>query len=310
MLDEVRRIYLTSSISLLAFHLMRLCNGEEGLVASFRASLANIQFRDVPADNHIRITGAERADVERNLCGTLQDRAKLPRKGVEIIYGPRIAICAKLPTGRGTFMKHGIDAYAKERHICCTWIDVEGNVRCSCIGSTEFRARMLTTTFMESCCRHSDAFISFLELLGSIASLPPLDCGKRLAEIAAARFQWSLLAYFEEQPHFVYSHGAQLAILVLMDRKGDIQFIPIRCVKQAGSHFICAFCDLSWGKQCEHVSLLHSLLLHGGPLVPVEPGLRSEDPEKAPGDTDTDPMAGINVVLHLPLSIVSCSAIV
>ena len=50
---------------------------------------------------------------------------------------------------------------ARDGHATCTWVDVEGNVRCSCIGKTVFDLRSKTKLFSDGCCHHAQHFYSF-----------------------------------------------------------------------------------------------------------------------------------------------------
>ena len=94
------------------------------------------------------------------------------------------------------------------------WIDEMGYVRCTCIGSTDYRVHSLAGTFREPCCVHAISITSLLEELGCVIGVTAAVCGTTLNNIVTAHFQGGYDNYVEHLPAFTYVHRKDIAVLV------------------------------------------------------------------------------------------------
>ena len=166
---------------------------------------------------------------------------------------------------------------ARDGHAACTWVDLQGNVRCSCIGRTVFNLRSRTRSFGQGCCRHARDFYSFFRSafeMGGQATHSELILRIKVfaLRVSANVDQPVPFSCFKDRVFLVpFKTGEDWESLDIGPR-----WVPIRHNIEKKS-LTCAFCDLRSEKICPHI---HAWRSHYQASLPGIPFTESGKPGK------------------------------
>lgn len=110
-------------------------------------------------------------------------------------------------------MAQEIYAKSRERHTSTTWIDFNGHVRCTCIGSTNCRARAQANSFKFPYCKHISVMESFLNKIGNVFGCEGATIGAVFNAMKRDRFDAGFVSYISDLPVFSYAHKGTIAIM-------------------------------------------------------------------------------------------------
>lgn len=305
--DEIRRQYRSRSASLICAHLDGLGDRDACFAGQFVSGLVALSETTLSLEHLRSLSETQRIELRSAIQRFVHLHTKNKRDGLEMVYGPAIAVSARFPSTTRPSAAQGTSSKARERHTSCTWIDSYGNIRCTCIGSTNFRILATTGKFNDACCDHALAIFLLLDDFASATGANRQICGRVLGCINGSKFSAENDAYISQLPLFTYVHKEDIVILAKKDVSDGrcAQLVPLRCLKQSGRHLICAFCDLTRTNQCEHVSEVHSLMMQGGPAV-LPQKRESRKSRKNLSGANWNPMDELNSISHFPLAIVDC----
>lgn len=213
--DKVRQNYKSRSIALLCQRFSNISSGHDGFASLFLPSLSEVlQPKRSSLLLEIEVSVVElRKKVSAMITGHCRDE----KRGLELIYGPTLAICTKFASSTLSSAGQGVNSKARQRRACCTWIDESGFVRCTFIGITDFQIRVQTEIFKSSCCYHAASMSVLVEKLAGITNTSASICGQALHTVHKSRFSESCEDYFSDLPLFTYAQNEEVAVLALKD---------------------------------------------------------------------------------------------
>ena len=197
-------------------------------------------------------------DLALTTLNDIQSRglANLYKNYICLLPGNLLGIDAKFtyrdtPTVLAEIKKNGI-ANSRDKHLLCTWLDRQGNFRCSCIEKTLFSAKLNMKQFSIPCCAHAkDAYDFFKALMPKETSDAFEKTHRTLSYLSLAIMDaHSVPNPFEGHKSaslfLPYKHYAEFGSCgekwVLIRRKGKRSNI-----------LICAFCDMRSETNFEHI---------------------------------------------------------
>lgn len=170
----------------------------------------------------------------------------------KVLPGPYFAVCQNV--GYSQFMR--ASGNVMERHAVYFWITKDGDLMCTCVGSTKFRIIQLSiregSDIRDCNCIHTEGFKKFLLPLTELfqvslktvsTALHRFDC--TLNNVNVSSFNFSL-------PKTIKVHKGKIMVMCgIICGEDIVQYTPVRALR-GGMTYICAFCDTVHLGICHH----------------------------------------------------------
>ena len=210
-----------------------------------------------------------------------------------LLPGNLLGIYAKFtyrdtPTVPPEIEKNGI-ANSRNRHLLCTWLDRQGNFRCSCIGKNLFSAKSNMKQFSIPCCaRAKDAYDFFKALMPKETSNAFEKTHRTLSCLSLAIMD----AHSVPNPFEGYKSASLFLPYKDYAEFGSCgeKWAPIRRTGKRSNILICALCDMHSETNCEHIKEWSRIQELGSHQEPHE----ESDPGNGPEFTHTEENIGKN----------------
>ena len=223
----------------------------------------------------------------------------------EMVQAPMFCACYR--TVRSRFRRG--EGQVMERHASCFWLASNGDLLCSCVGSSLFRIIMLQETtdngIIRSTCSHTLGMFSFISSLAEYIGVHPRQVSEALYDMFLVNREGQYPNFFHSLPISLNVHSDRLRVVCeVIAGEECVVFCPVRIIRgRTGRNFVCAFCDTAHMFRCRHATVASK-----DTAITEDIDHQNSDDEGASHGTQRQysQKSGSNSLSMLPLSPINC----